>query len=135
MVIIEIEWDFGNSYVDKVIIWVFRSIVFYSFNFVRIFLKSYSKLNKSLVRNAANFKLLRFTLIYFAVVFCIASTISLLFSRNSDSVLYTGLIFLVFFFLYLIFFTVFLVYYFLQRIYLTFMSLILTIESIRKTKD
>jgi hypothetical protein len=43
MGIIEIEWDFGKSYADKLIIWVFRSILYYAYQFIRKFISNYSK--------------------------------------------------------------------------------------------
>ena len=43
MGIIKIEWDFGKSKADKIIIWILSSILYYAFRYVQILFATYSK--------------------------------------------------------------------------------------------
>lgn len=135
MGIIEIEWDFGKSYADKLIIWVFKVILYYSVGFIRTFLKNYSSSSKALTHNASNFKLLKITVIYIVVAVCIGFGIGpILFLHDPNVLMYVGLITLALFIPYFIFISGFFVYYLLQRLYLISKSIYLTTKTIRKHK-
>ena len=116
---IEIEWNFGKSYADKLIIWIFKVCLFYIARFVRTFLKNYSDFSNTLAHNASNFKLLKFTVIYIIVAVCIGFGIGpILFLHSPDVLMYVGLITLALFIPYFIFIFFFFIYYLLQRVYL-----------------
>lgn len=135
MSLLEIEFNFGKSYADKLIIWIFKVCLYYIFHFYRIFNKNYSNISKTLTHNASNFKLLKFTIIYIVVAVCIGFGIGpILFMSDPDVLMYVGLITLALFIPYFIFIPVFFIYYLLQRIYLIIVSLGLTIKPIRKHK-
>lgn len=135
MSLLEIEFNFGKSYADKLIIWIFKVCLYYIFHFYRIFNKNYSNISKALTHNASNFKLLKFTVIYIIVAVCIGFGIGpILFMGDPDVLMYVGLITLALFIPYFIFIPVFFVYYLLQRTYLIMRALELTIKPIRKLK-
>ena len=55
MAIIEIEWNFGKSKADKIIIWIFQTICFFVYHFVKIFSENYKTLrSKSKVPGFTN---------------------------------------------------------------------------------
>lgn len=135
MSLLEIEFNFGKSYADKLIIWIFKVCFYYTIRFIRTFFKNYSNLSKALTRNASNFKLFKFTVIYIVIAVCIGFGIGpILFLHDPDVLMYVGLITLAVFIPYFIFIFIFFIYYLLQRIYLVIKSLWLTIKSIRKLK-
>jgi len=43
MGILEIEWDFGKSKADKTIIWIFGTIYFFAYHYVKIFIDNYKR--------------------------------------------------------------------------------------------
>ena len=135
MSLLEIEFNFGKSYADKLIIWIFKVCLYHTVRFYRTFFKNHSNISKALTHNASNFKLLKFTVIYIVVAVCIGFGIGpILFLHDPDVLMYVGLITLALFIPYFIFIPVFFIYYLLQKIYLIMRSLGLTVKSLRKLK-
>lgn len=43
MSLLEIEFNFGKSYADKLIIWIFQTILYYGYRYAQVFVANYSK--------------------------------------------------------------------------------------------
>jgi hypothetical protein len=43
MGVLEIEWDFGKSKADKILLWIFATIVYYVWQYIKLFINNYTK--------------------------------------------------------------------------------------------